>query len=260
VVQGLTEFLPVSSSGHLVLAERLLGVARPGLVLETALHLGTLLAVLWAYRRDLAHLLRGLAGAGGDRGEAVRLATALTVGSLPAAVAGLALRGWVDRLFGSLTAVGLGWCGSGLLLLAAACRPRGGRRLRDLRLRDALYIGILQALALLPGVSRAGSTLAGGILRGLEPEAAARWSLWLSIPAVAGAALAEVGGAWASSGLGGLGPGLAAGAAAALLTGTWAIGALLRGARAGTLTGFGYYCLGLGCLVLLRGAVTGQWR
>lgn len=254
-IQGLTEFLPVSSSGHLVLLERVLGVQRPGLALEAGLHLGTLLAVVWAYRLDLLGMARGLGGRG--RGGEAGLPLWLLVGSLPAGVAGALLSGPVERLFSSLGATAVAWCVCGALLWLAGRRPAGRRRLGELRLADALWIGVAQAFALAPGFSRSGATIAAGLGRGLAPEEAARFGFLLSLPAVGGAVLWH--GAGMFSGAGG-GAALWLGAAVAGAVGLLALRACVARVRTGALGSFGCYCLALGGLLLLRATLTGEWR
>lgn len=253
VVQGLTEFLPVSSSGHLVLLEHLLGVRRPGLALETGLHLGTLAAVIWEYRRDLADALAALGGRQGSA-DGGRILLWLAVATLPAGAAGLALGGLVERLFGSLTATAVAWCLGGLVLLAAGRLPAGRRTLVAMRWRDALWIGAAQALALVPGISRAGATVAAGLARGLTPSEATRFAFLLSLPAVGGAVLLHAGG------LAGAGWGIWLGAAVAGGVGLLAVRAAAARVRAGGLGLFGTYCVALGSLLLLRGALIGEWR
>ena len=242
-VQGLTEFLPVSSSGHLVLAERVLGVARPGLALEAGLHLGTLAAVVFAYRRDLW------------RGAAAWWPQ-LLVATAPAAAAGLALGPLLERLFGSVPAVGAALAATGVLLLASGRLRPGRRRIGDLRLGEAFRVGLLQALALAPGLSRSGATIVGGLLLGLEPAEAARFSFLLSLPAVGGAVALHARGLRAGAGAGTIW----LGAAVAALVGCWAIGACVARLRRGGLGPFGWYCLVVGTLCVLRGAVSGEWR
>ena len=259
-VQGLTEFLPVSSSGHLVLFEHLLGVHRPGLALETGLHLGTLAAVLWEFRSDLRAAVGGLVDAlrrrpGPQPGAG--LLGWLVAASLPAAAVGLLAGGLAERLFGSLPATAGAWCLSGLMLMAAGRIPPGRRTLERLRLGDALWIGAAQALALAPGVSRSGATIAAGIARGLAPAEATRFAFLLSLPAVGGAALLHGGRLLAAAGEGGA---IWVGAGVAGATGLFAIRACAARVRAGGLGSFGCYCLALGVLVLLRGALTGEWR
>jgi undecaprenyl-diphosphatase len=256
-VQGATEFLPVSSSGHLVLAERVLGFRRPGLALETGLHLGTLVAVILAYPGDVGGLFGGLGDLfrrrGGRRVETVLV---LLAASLPAAMAGILLGDLVDRLFGSLVAVAIGWCVAGSALIASRRLPPGRRRLGDLGARDALLIGAVQALALVPGVSRSGATIVAGQWRGLAADEAARFSFLLSLPTVAGAVLLQALPLW--RGGGGVGFGLWVGLPVAALAGFAAIRFCLRRLRGpGGLAPFGWYCLVLGALCLLRTSLSG---
>ena len=282
LIQGATEFLPISSSGHLVLAERLLGVNLPGLSFEVTVHAGTLLAVLAAYRRDLDALLRGslelLRGLPGllrsrpapGRGPRAlspeaRLVGLLLVGSVPAGLAGVLGKPVVKAAFDSLRAVGVGWLLTAALLAVAARALRraaagaaahgstGRRRVdggdADLTVGQALWIGLFQAVAIMPGVSRSGSTIAAGLLAGLGPDAAARFSFLLSIPAIAGAGILDVLDVLQSGSMPAAAP-LAVGFAAAAGSGYVAIHWLLGLLRRGRLGGFAVYCLALGLLVL----------
>jgi undecaprenyl-diphosphatase len=185
LIQGLAEFLPVSSSGHLVLAERLFGLTPPGLMFEACLHLGTVAAILVFFRSDLAAFARTLTPRG-DIGRRKEIGL-LLLGTVPIVVVGLVLRGSADSWFHSLWVVGVGWMATaGMLLLAdrRAC-PSGAAQPSVV---GALAIGVAQSVALVPGVSRSGFTLGAGMLAGVRPERAARFSFLLSIPAVVGAA------------------------------------------------------------------------
>ena len=185
LVQGLTEFLPISSSGHLVLAERLLGFAPPGLIVEAALHLGTLASLLVVFRSDIIDLLRSFSPRGTiDLRKEIGY---LILGTVPIVVAGLAMRGGADAWFRSLWVVGGGWLVTAGVLVVA---DRRGRRSRAAlpSAAGAVVIGAAQALALAPGASRSGLSIGAGVLAGLRPERAARFSFLLAIPAVTGAA------------------------------------------------------------------------
>lgn len=187
-LQGLTEFLPVSSSGHLIVLKTILGVASPGAALEVALHLGTLAAVLWAYRRWIGRWLKELAQ---GRRAAWRLMGLLTAASVPAAGAGLLLGHVVEQYF-TVGAVAVGWMCTTVLLWATPI-GRSGRPLEQMRWWQAAVIGCAQALALWPGLSRSGTTIAMARAVGVKGEDAAQFSFLMAIPAVVGASLFEFG-------------------------------------------------------------------
>jgi undecaprenyl-diphosphatase len=254
VVQGLTEFLPVSSSGHLVLFGEAMSVGDAGLLMPVALHLGTLVAVLIVYRRDVRQVALGLfTGAPRD-------ALLVAVATLPAVVVGFGLRDFFAGLFASGRTAAVGLLVTGALLIVAdgarrrtlreAASVKGGGR-TDLTVTDALLIGIAQAVAIFPGVSRSGSTIAVALLRGIEPLHAARFSFLMSIPAILGAAALE-GGAFlettpSSEGLMLLGWGLLV----AALVGWAALRVLIAFLNRGAFAWFSAYCaaLGIGYLV-----------
>lgn len=186
-MQGLTEFLPISSSGHLIVLKTLFGVTSPGASLEVALHVGTLLAVFWAYRSWLGRFLGRLCSR--DR-KAWRTLGLLLWGSIPAGLLGLGLHAWLEPYF-TAGAVVVGWCGTTVLLFLTPRPGDGVRSLEALGWRGALAIGAAQALALWPGLSRSGTTIAMARVVGLAPEDAAQFSFLLAIPAVLGATLLE---------------------------------------------------------------------
>lgn len=185
LVQAATEFLPVSSSGHLILAPRLLGWADQGLEFDIATNTGTLLAVVAYFRRDLAELLRqGRALAArptGERSEAPLL-LALVVGTLPAAAVGLLIKDWVAGAARGWAIVAINAVVYGLLLIAADLLGRKQRSLGELGARHALIVGLAQALALVPGTSRSGVTMTAALGLGYTREAAARFAFLLAVP------------------------------------------------------------------------------
>jgi undecaprenyl-diphosphatase len=255
VLQGLTEFLPVSSSAHLALARALLGFRPPGVTLEVALHAGTLVALVLYFRRDVAWLLDGLRALAGRRGgerEALRWVGWILVGSVPAGIAGLL---WADRVevaFRDPVLVAALLVLTGLVLLSTRFLPAASRRLSG---RIAILVGLAQAASLLPGISRSGWTIAAGLALGLRAEEAARFSFLLAIPAVAGAVLfsiKDLGGAVAS----GWGLSLAAGFVVAAGVGYAAIAFLLGLLRRGRFADFGFYCLAVGVAALLYFALS----
>ncbi len=186
IVQGLTEFLPISSSGHLILIPRFLGWQDQGLAFDVAVHVGTLLAVI-AYFRDeirgiVAAFLRSLSS-GSVEGDA-RLGWAVLLGTIPVGLTGWLLVGYIETILRSPVLIGLTTSGFGLLLWLA---DRYGTRHRDehhLSWRDVAVVGLAQALALIPGTSRSGITMTAGLMMGLSREGAARFSFLLAIPVI----------------------------------------------------------------------------
>jgi undecaprenyl-diphosphatase len=256
IVQGLTEFLPISSSGHLVLSRALLGIElENGLALDIALHAGTLIAVIAVYRRDvLALILAALRIPGAWRSgrplsAEERLLAAVFVGTLPAAVVGLSMKDWIAENFETVGPVGLALLGSSLWLGYAG--RRGGGATTEITLRMALLIGLAQCVALLPGASRSGWTIAAGLVLGLRAENAARFSFLLSLPTVGGAVLLEGRHVLDGSAPIGLSAGeLCLGVVLAGLSGLLAWRGLLLVLRRGSLAWFGAYCACAGLLAL----------
>ena len=181
ILQGLTEFLPVSSSGHLVICQSLLGMKGDLLIFDVFVHVGTLFAVVVVFWQDIVDIFRHLFS---------RYTLLLIVGCIPAALMGLLLDDVFTALFSSVTAVALALILTGLLLLISD-RFNGTRTLKEMRFSDALTIGIFQGLAITPGLSRSGSTIFGALLCGFKRSEAAKFSFIISIPVILGAALKE---------------------------------------------------------------------
>lgn len=262
VVQGLTEFLPVSSSGHLVLVQSLLGVQPDGITFEVFAHVGTLLALVVVYRAAVGRLIRGALALPGwvlgrplvpQAQEDLRLLGLLILASVPAGLAGLLLKPYIDAVFGSVELVGWMLLLTGALLLvaeqlASRSSPPNGPEPR-LSPAQALIMGIGQAFAILPGLSRSGTTLSAGLLSGMDRVGAANFAFLMAIPAIGGAfllTLADL--AQTGAPLDGT---LLVGAAAAALSGYGAIHALLRMVRRGRLWWFTLYTWAVGAWVLL---------
>jgi undecaprenyl-diphosphatase len=211
VIQGLTEFLPISSDGHLALGQALFdslrGSRRSGsdkLLINIILHLGTLLAVLVYYRSwffaffhkeslpDSKGPLDSLEGVvPRNRSEFIRVTLLAIVATLPTGVIGLALKKGFEQAQDSLVAAALGFWFTALILWGCQKFSTGNKTLADTTFRDAFLIGLAQSLAPLPGVSRSGITVSSAIIRGLNPAWAAIFSLWISLPTIAGALLME---------------------------------------------------------------------
>lgn len=269
VLQGATEFLPVSSSGHLVLAQRALGVALPGVVFEVTLHIATLCSVLWAYRRRTWWLLEGAL-----RGDlhARRYLALLAVATLPAALVGLGAGDIVKALFEEARIVGGALVVTGTALWVGAVGPEesqgsaseeagaGSQAPASPSWRSALLIGMAQAFALVPGISRAGFTVVVALRCGLGGRDAARFSFFMAMPAIAGAAVLSIpealnsfaaGQVPASGGLAGVDVAVAVGFVAAAATGVLAIRLLVSALARGALRWFAPYCWVLGGLTVL---------
>ncbi len=241
LVQGLTEFLPISSSGHLVIVPAALDVAAPDLAVTAVLHLGTLAAVLAYYRSDVVRIAR-LAGQGR------KLALLVLAGTIPAAVLGLAFESALDDAFDDPTLVGWALLATGGVLWLSGRLAAGRRSLDDGEPADAAVVGVAQAAALVPGISRSGVTIAAGMARGLDRAEAARFSFLLAIPAIAGGGFLQL---LDLADQGGLQAEVFVGAAVAAVTGYAAIGLLLRLLERAGLAPFAWYCWAVGALSVL---------
>jgi undecaprenyl-diphosphatase len=188
VVQGLTEFLPISSSGHLVLAQAALGLTPPGVVVEVTLHVATLLAVLVVYRTRLIALMGGARR--GDRAS-WRFIGLLAVGTVPAGMLGVLFADFFERTFESLLVVGVSLLITGCLLWSTRWVAHVARASEPTWL-GAFGIGVAQALALFPGISRSGSTVVTAMWLRIDPVRAAEFSFLLAVPAIAGAAVLQI--------------------------------------------------------------------
>ncbi len=190
ILQGITEFLPVSSSGHLLLAEHFMNISTASLAFDVTLHVGTLLAVLIYFRKDWLKMAFSIFR--GEQGkDDRRLLLLLIIGTVPGALLGFLFEDLVSTTFRSSWVVVGTLSGVALLLLAAEKVAVHTRSFNSFKIKDALIVGLAQALALIPGVSRSGITMTAGLFLGFERQAAARFSFLLSAPIVAGAGLYE---------------------------------------------------------------------
>jgi undecaprenyl-diphosphatase len=257
LVQGLTEFLPISSSGHLVLVPFIVGWPEPSVAFVVATHVGTLAAVVWVFRSRLAELLRALAG-GPDREPDRRLLLLLVLGTLPAALVGVALASRIEGAFERpvLASFLLGATGWALLSVESAAERRTDWRDEStLTPADAGVVGVAQAVAVLPGISRSGSTIAAGMARGLTREAAARFSFLLSIPVIVGATAVKLPD-MVREGASGHAGAILLGVATSAVTGVVAIRAMLGVVARRGMRPFGVYCL----LAMTAGLITALAR
>ena len=202
-IQGLTEFLPISSSGHLVISQIILGVKHNNLFFDVAVHCGTLLATLIVLRQEVFSLLKGLLCFSahifqGRRNKLVepdramaKLGGLIVIGLIPTALLGLSLRDAVEPLFHSPVAVGIMLLITGTILWMTRTAGGGHKDTTTISIFDAIVIGVVQGLAVTPGISRSGTTIAFGIFRKLQKNVAVRFSFLLSIPAILGAMVVE---------------------------------------------------------------------
>lgn len=186
LMQGLLEFLPISSSAHLILVPVVLGWEDQGLAFDVAVHVGTLLAVVIYFRWELLFILKDwLKSLGGQASTPnARLGWGIILATLPVGIAGLLAKDWIETSLRQPLVIASATILGAFLLWLAQAFGAGLKRLEQLTLKDALIIGLLQALALIPGTSRSGITLTGGLWLGLERTAAARFSFLLSIPVI----------------------------------------------------------------------------
>jgi len=185
LVQGITEFLPISSSAHLILAPVVLGWEDQGLAFDVAVHVGTLVAVVVYFRRDIGNMIVAwLRSFGGDLDADGRLAWYVLIGTIPVGISGLLITDSAATLLRSPLLIATTTVVFGLLLWLADRVNQSRRDIDGLRLRDAVIIGCAQALALLPGTSRSGITITAGLLLNVTPTAAARFSFLLAIPVI----------------------------------------------------------------------------
>ncbi len=251
VVQGVTEYLPVSSSGHLVIAQRMFGITKPEIFFDIVLHLGTLSAVLIYYRNDLITAwndsVKGLTGirSGIPFKEVVvtypgfRLVWLIIIGSVPTAMIGLTFRNELELAFGSVSFVGVMLIFTAILLFLTRFTEEAGKTVEKISIGDALAIGFVQGLAILPGVSRSGATICTALFLGIKRETAARYSFLLSIPSITGAFLVKYDGGSGGIPYTTLGTGFIISA----VTGYICLALLVAVVKKGGLHWFSIYCL-----------------
>ena len=249
LVQGLTEFLPVSSSGHLVLGQSLLGLKEPVLLFDICVHVGT----CWPpFSLSFGQTYGPLCGDFGPQtardATGRRLLFLIVAGSMPTAALGLLFKDLFESLFASTAAVGAALLITGFFLLLTRLAPAGNRTVQTTGVARALVVGLAQGLAITPGISRSGITISVGLLLGMDRRLAAHYSFLLSIPAILGALLLQVMH---------LNPQtdvnlsvLLTGGLVAALSGYFALNILLRVVRAGALHWFAPYCWALGLVAL----------
>ncbi len=253
-VQGASEFAPISSSGHLVLVPWLLGWPPPGLVFDTVVHWGTLIAVLAYFWRDFVALARAWSRSLVNRNcsdPQARIAWLIVVGTVPAALMGYAGEDFFESLFAAPTWVAGLLLVTGLILALSEWLGRRQKEPHQLTLLDAILIGIAQGCAIAPGLSRSGATMAAGLFRGLKREATARYSFLLATPIIFGAGLLKLVDLFKMGNATTHLPSLALGFLTAALSGYLCIRFLLAYLQRGKLYTFAIYCWLAGGVSLL---------
>ena len=261
IFQGVAEFLPISSSGHLALLQYIFKIKEGNVFFTEMLHFGTLLSIFIVYFKDIARIIYeffGLIGTILKRKKITRLTKyqwfgmLIIVGSIPTAIIGLSLKDFFESLYTSIVPIGIAFIVTGFLLWFAERSGGEGKDVRDVKLIDAILIGIFQGIAIIPGISRSGSTIVGGLFRGLKKPVATEYSFLLALPATFGAFLlgmkdvVEGGEAFVN------GP-LILGVILSAVTGVFAIKALIKLLNRNKLKYFSYYLWTLGVLTIIIG-------
>ena len=260
IVQGLTEFLPVSSSAHLIFAQEFLGVNQPGLAFDVLLHFGTLIAVISYFFKDILKMIKAFFLSivdifkwrfkeGFKEDPYKKLAWMVIIATIPVGIVGIAFDTEIEAIFTSLTVPAVFLLITGLLLYISQRLNVGNKDMKNSSIKEAILVGIGQAFAIIPGLSRSGTTIGSGLLIGFDKEFAAKFSFLLSIPAILGATVTQ---------LKGIGTGFDAnlipyvlGFLAAIISGYLAISVLLKIIKEKNLDIFAFYCWIVGAIVLV---------
>ena len=250
IVQGLTEFLPVSSSGHLVFFQSLFGMAEPQLFFDIMLHFGTLLAVVVYFRADLWKMIKGIKAVlkGSEKkNDGMNLFLWIILATLPTGFIGLLLKDWFESLFNRPEKVGWMLLITGGFLWLTRWVKGEGRPLEKMKWSDALLIGIAQGISIIPGISRSGATISTGLFCRLDRELAGKFSFLLSVPAILGATLLEIKKLDSGEQLWMV----LIGTAVAFGVGLLALTFLLRIVKMGKICNFSYYCCVIGAVMII---------
>ncbi len=248
IVQGLTEFLPISSSGHLVLMQKLIGFSGPQLFFDTILHLGTLFAVVVVLWKDIWELLKK---------PFQKMTLLIIVATIPTAIMGLAFKDMIEKIFEGGKTLGVEFIITGLILFFASRMKNGEKKIENTSNFDAFFIGVMQGIAILPAISRSGLTIAGALFRKMDRDFAAKFSFLISIPAILGAVVIQskdvLGAPLSNGNVDGAGmtfwP-IFLGFVFAFLFGVLSVRYMMKIIRKGNLNGFAIYVSILGALII----------
>jgi len=247
ILQGLTEFLPISSSGHLVIAQHFLNYAGPELVFDVALHFATLIAVVIYFRAEIGKMISAIFHPQDVEGR--RTLVLLIYGTIPAGIIGLTFKDFLESLFSSAGNAAIMIIITGCILLSSRINRKAHKTLWKLKWFDAVIVGTAQAVAIIPGISRSGSTIVTGIHLGFDKKDAARFSFLLSVPAILGASFLHLKD-MDSFPLENI-PSLLTAMAAAAIMGYLSIAVLLKIIGQGKLYYFAPYCFAVGIITLI---------
>ncbi|MCL2705723.1 MAG: undecaprenyl-diphosphate phosphatase [Spirochaetaceae bacterium] len=253
IVQGITEFLPVSSSGHLVILQKVFGILEPALLFDTMLHIGTLFAVFFVLWKDILKILKA---------PIQRITGLLIIATIPIVVIALIFKAFIKEVFSSASYIGFFFLVTATaLFLAERLSKRAGetKNESEMNWKDALIIGILQGIAIMPGVSRSGLTLSGALSRKLERGFAARFSFLMSIPAILGALVFQLKDVIKSDAIVFSGSALlpiVIGTVTAAIVGIFSVRLMLKIVREKSLTGFAIYVTIIGTITLIDQYIT----
>lgn len=264
LAQGLAEFLPISSSGHLALLQYFFDVSAENVLpFAVLLHFGTLVSVFIVYWKDIVELIRELCAVISDifRGRGLRinanpvrrLGFMIIVATIPTAVIGLLFNDAFAALYLSLVSIGIGLLITGTILFVAERMSRSNKTVKEMKFRNAVFVGIMQGIAICPGISRSGSTLFGGLISGLNKEFAVKFAFLISIPSILGSVIMEAPDAFREGmDISLIGP-VAVGVVVSALSGLFAIKAMIKLVSNKRLIGFSVYTWVLGIAVIIYG-------
>lgn len=262
LAQGLAEFLPISSSGHLALLQYFFGISAENVLpFAVLLHFGTLVSVFIVYWKDIVDLIKELGAVIKDvcTGKGLRinanptrrLGFMIIVATIPTAIIGLVFNDWFNALYLSLVSIGTGLLITGTILIIAERMGRSNKGVGEMRFRNAVFVGIMQGVAICPGISRSGSTLFGGLMSGLNKEFAVKFAFLISIPSILGSVILEAPDAFrAGMDISLIGP-VIVGVVVSALAGLFAIKAMIKLVSNKKLIGFSIYTWVLGIVVIV---------
>ncbi|WP_139492335.1 undecaprenyl-diphosphate phosphatase [Brevibacillus dissolubilis] len=249
IVQGLTEFLPISSTGHLVLFGKLFGLREAGLLFDTLLHIGTFVAVVIVFWGDILHMLKN---------PTSRLVRLLIVGTIPTGIIALTFKDYFEEISQTGATIGYEFIATGIILWAVESIRKGSRNFEQINYMDAFIVGTLQGAAILPAISRSGLTIAGALLRGIDRADAARFSFLISLPAILGATVLQVKELAEAPVLPSNLSYMLIGAVFAAIFGYVAVRWMIKLISNGSMKVFAYYVWVLGAVILIMQAL-GKW-